>query len=54
MQTATALKRQTKDTLVAQLLETAKERHELKEQVIAAAVIGGVAGMLLGTALATM
>jgi hypothetical protein len=48
METATTLKRQTKDALVSKLLEVSKDRQELSERLLAAAVIGGVIGFLIG------
>ena len=48
METATTLKRQTKDVLVARLIDTTKDRDELSEKVIAAAVISGTLGFLIG------
>ena len=48
METATMLKRQTKETLVSKLLEVSKDRQELSERVLAAAVLGGVVGFLVG------
>ena len=53
MNTAT-LKRQRKDELIQQLLATAKNAEEMGEKTTAAAVIGGIAGFLLGIAMATM
>ncbi len=48
METATVLKRQTKDTLVSKLLEVSKDKQELNERLLAAAVIGGVVGFVIG------
>jgi hypothetical protein len=48
METATMLKRQTKETLVSKLLEVSKDRNELNERVLAAAVLGGVVGFVIG------
>lgn len=42
------LKRQTKETLVSKLLEVSKDRNELNERVLAAAVLGGVVGFVIG------
>ena len=48
METASTLKRQTKDALVARLIDTTKDRNELSERVMAAAIIGGTLGFLIG------
>ncbi len=53
MNTAT-LKRQRKDEIIEKLLATAKENSDQREKVMAAGIIGGIAGTLLGIALATM
>ena len=53
MNTAT-LKRQRKDDLIEMLLATTKENSDQREKVMAAGIIGGMAGTLLGIALATM
>jgi hypothetical protein len=48
METETTLKRQTKDALVARLIDATKDRNELSERVMAAAIIGGTLGFLIG------
>lgn len=48
MESATTLKRQTKDTLVARLMDATKDRNELNEKVLAAAILGGAFGFLIG------
>ena len=48
METATTLKRQTKEMLVAKLIDATKDRNELSERMIAAAVVGGALGFLIG------
>lgn len=53
MNTAT-LKRQRKDELTQQLLATTKDAEQKGEKTTGAAVIGGIAGFLLGIAVATM
>lgn len=54
MESISALKRQRKDELIQQLLATTKEAEEKGEKTAAAGVIGGIAGFLLGIAMATM
>jgi hypothetical protein len=54
MESANALNRQTKAVLIAKLLTATKGNAETEEKVLWAALIGGVAGCLLGIALATM
>lgn len=48
METAQALKRQRKDELINKLLEATKTTQEHSERVLAAAVIGGVVGFIVG------
>jgi hypothetical protein len=48
METATTLKRQTKDVLVERLMNTTKDRETLSEKVLAAAVVGGALGFIIG------
>ncbi len=50
--TRTRLTRDRKDTLVQLLMTATKDAKEGEEKAVAAAVIGGVAGFLLGFALA--
>jgi hypothetical protein len=54
MESISALKRQRKDDLIQQLLATTKDAEEKGEKTAAAGVIGGIAGFLLGIAMATM
>jgi len=46
------LRRQKKDELIEGLVAATKTNSELSEKVVGAAVIGGVAGFLLGLAAA--
>jgi len=48
METATTLKRQTKEMLVAKLMDATKDRDILSEKVLAAAVVGGALGFIVG------
>ncbi len=48
METATTLKRQTKEMLVAKLMDATKDRDTLSEKVLAAAVVGGALGFIIG------
>ncbi len=52
MQNTNALKRQRKDELIQLLVAATKNSKEMEEKTVAAAVIGGIGGFLIGIALA--
>lgn len=51
MENVNALRRCKKDELVDRLVETSKLTSELNEKILGAAIIGGIAGFLVGVAL---
>jgi hypothetical protein len=48
MQNINALRRQRKEQLIGQLLAETKAARELSQKVLAAAVIGGAVGFIVG------
>ncbi len=49
MNTTNALRRERKDALIERLVAATKDRQELNERVLGAAILGGTLGFLVGT-----
>ncbi len=48
MNNANALRRERKDALIERLLAALKDKQELNERVLGAAILGGILGFLIG------
>ncbi len=48
MNNANALRRERKDALIERLLAALKDKQELNEKVLGAAILGGILGFLIG------